>query len=242
MTRGPARPATRARAAVLVVLGALGVAGGATGCVTERQKSVAILEEGSLAPPEARAALVGGAGRGARGYRRPRSPASGAAATTTALDRPLPAVTEVATAELGADVVGERPAPEVAAQVVPAPFKTSAAPRAHAPVADVATLERRRRETFLACTTTIRAEKATLFVPARYAAEAVLTGTTRLTLRHLTIDAKTVKLVVRTDGSDDVSISARGDVSFHADRPASLIAEEGLKLLLVRNDGYTPLR
>ena len=34
----------------------------------------------------------------------------------------------------------------------------------------------------------------------------------------------------------------RGDVSFHADRPASVIAEEGLKTLLVRNDGYTPLR
>jgi hypothetical protein len=108
-------------------------------------------------------------------------------------------------------------------------------------VADVATLEQRQRETFLRCTTTIRAAKATMFVPPRYVAEAVVSQG-RLTLRHLTIEAPQVKLVARTDGSDDISISARGDVSFHADRPASVIAESGLKTLLVRNDGYTPLR
>ena len=45
----------------------------AAGCVSERRKTVAILEEGALAPPDAQAALVGGDGGPAPVYRRPRS-------------------------------------------------------------------------------------------------------------------------------------------------------------------------
>lgn len=242
MTRGPARSVAATLATTLAtVAAALGVAVATGGCVTQREKTVALLEEGAFAPPEARAALVGGAGDPARGYRRPRS---GAAASH---ERRPAEVAPDGGGDGGVDGGGPAAPPaarakEPAVRVDPAPVKTSSAPPAHEAVADVATLQRRQRETFLTCTTTIRAEKATLFVPPRYAAEAVLDGTSRLTLRRLTIEARQVKLVLRTDGSDDVSISARGEVSFHADRPASVIAETGLKALLVRNDGYTPLR
>jgi hypothetical protein len=242
------------------VVGAGLLALATTGCVSERHKTVAILEEGALAPPDATAALVGGDGRASSGYRRPRSKASGreprsdaahggtreeagvrvpdAADGTDDGDREARAATGDAFAAPG---LAPRSEPRTAEPSVPAAVKTTAAPPAHEPVADVATLEQRQRETFLRCTTTIRAAKATLFVPPRYGPEAVV-GDRRLTLRRLTIEASQVRLVLRTDGSDDISISARGDVSFHADRPASVIAESGLKTLLVRNDGYTPLR
>ena len=263
VTRGPARADVRAAARPAVRLaGACLVAFVAAGCVSERRKTVAILEEGALAPPAAQAALVGGDGGPAPVYRRPRSKGArrdappdgvrggaGMDAARRAADAtggPDAGDREARPASAGASAVpdvGSRPEPRATSAATPAPaaIKTTAAPPAHEPVADVATLEQRRRETFLRCTTTIRAAKATMFVPPRYVAEAVVSQG-RLTLRHLTIEAPQVKLVARTDGSDDISISARGDVSFHADRPASVIAESGLKTLLVRNDGYTPLR
>ncbi len=269
MTRGPARADVRAAARPAVRLaGACLVAFVAAGCVSERRKTVAILEEGALAPPDAQAALVGGDGGPAPVYRRPRSKGArrdapsdgvrggaGMDAARRAADPtggPDAGDREARPATAGASAapdVGSRPearARSMSARAAPttsgpAAVKTTAAPPAHEPVADVATLEQRQRETFLRCTTTIRAAKATMFVPPRYVAEAVVSQG-RLTLRHLTIEAPQVKLVARTDGSDDISISARGDVSFHADRPASVIAESGLKTLLVRNDGYTPLR
>lgn len=262
VTRGPARADVRAAARPAVRLaGACLVAFVAAGCVSERRKTVAILEEGALAPPDAKAALVGGDGGPAPVYRRPRSkgarrdaPSDGvrggagadavvragdATGSPGTRDREARPASEDPSAVPGPRS-GARPA-EPTVVATPVAVKTTAAPPAHEPVADVATLEQRRRETFLRCTTTIRAAKATMFVPPRYVAEAVVSEG-RLTLRHLTIEAPQVKLVARTDGSDDISISARGDVSFHADRPASVIAESGLKTLLVRNDGYTPLR
>ncbi len=60
VTRGPAHSVTRSSTAVRRALVVLGIAAVATGCVSQRPKSVAILEEGALAPPDARAALVGG--------------------------------------------------------------------------------------------------------------------------------------------------------------------------------------
>jgi hypothetical protein len=70
----------------------------------------------------------------------------------------------------------------------------------------------------------------------------VATGNAVLTLRRLTVRAARLTLVARDDGAPDVSLSARGRVSFHADLPASVIDERDLKSLLLRNDGYTPLR
>jgi hypothetical protein len=37
-------------------------------------------------------------------------------------------------------------------------------------------------------------------------------------------------------------VSARGDVSFRSDQAASVVEERGLRSLLLRNDGYVPLR
>jgi hypothetical protein len=142
-----------------------------------------------------------------------------------------------------------------------ATVRTSSAPPAHQPLADGMSIEQMMRETFLSCDTVLSAATATLFVPARYAPEVELSGISvvytgpgrrtatagTLRLRRLTIHARTLTLVVRGAGAtaendEDVSITARGDVSFEADRPASAITERHLRTLLVRNDGYTPLR
>jgi len=138
-----------------------------------------------------------------------------------------------------------------------APVKASAAPPAHARMAPGASLEQRARETFLAAETTIDAESATVYLPPAYAGEASLAGaavadagagrrtadgSAVLTVRRLTVRARRVTLVVRSDGLPDVQVAARGAVSLRSDQPASVVEETGLRSLLLKNDGYVPLR
>jgi outer membrane murein-binding lipoprotein Lpp len=166
-------------------------------------------------------------------------------------------------AVVAAERAAERPPAPAAARATPAavvrtpPAGSAAAPPAHRPLAAGRTLEDVARERFLEATTTIDAEKATITVPARYAAEATLSGTTTredgpgrrvaegvavLSLRRLTVRARRIVLVARDDGGSDVQISARGNVVLKSDQPASVVEETGLRSLLLTNDGYVPLR
>jgi hypothetical protein len=140
------------------------------------------------------------------------------------------------------------------------PAERRAAPvsyAAHRPLPVGASLEERARERFLGSETTVVAREATVYVPERYAREASLRGASVeekgpgrrvavgdavLTLRRLTVRAASVTFVVRRDGKDDVQLSARGEVSFRSDQPASVLEESGLRGLLLRNDAHTPLR
>jgi hypothetical protein len=127
----------------------------------------------------------------------------------------------------------------------------------HRPLEAGVSLEQALREKFLNALTTVEAEKATLYLPPALAAQArltganvveeapgrrVATGSAVLVLRRLTVRAARLTLVARDDGTPDVSLHARGRVTFHADLPASVIEERDLKSLILRNDGYTPLR
>lgn len=236
------------------------------GCVHRRDKQLVYVEEGALAPRDAAAHRPRALDR-----RRPRTPPPDADPAAAAALRTVAAARDdgVAAAE-GPDAKGVRapgdapgPAPSTRPPDGHAPGVADASdptpgpppPPAHRALAEGVRLEDVAREVLFACETTVVAEKATLYVPPRYAAEATLSGATVvdagpgrrtatlgvLRLRRLEVRARTLSLVVRTDG-DDVSLTARGDVSFRAERPASVIDERGLKTLLVRNDGYTPLR
>jgi hypothetical protein len=111
------------------------------------------------------------------------------------------------------------------------------------------------REKYLASQTTIDAEQATVYLPAAFSPEAFLTGAAVaeesagrrvatgdavLVVRRLTVRARRLTLVVRSE--EDVQVTARGDVSFVTFQGSATLAERGLRSLLVRNDGYTPLR
>ena len=248
----------------------------ATACVHQREKPLAILPEGALAP-DAR-----GATTGPRPARRPsgvptaqlcsyvpRSVAGGDDMPAVSSDEPA-AVTSSSARGDGAHRAqsSERARQESAtaladhARSSDATVATdglvrhSSAPPAHQAIAADVSLEQVAREAFLSCDSSVVAEKAAVFVPARYAPEIQLTGLAvespspgrrvasagALRLRRLTVRAASLTVTVRDDGREDFSIQARGDVSFDADRPASVIAERHLKMLLVTNDRYTPLR
>ena len=63
-----------------------------------------------------------------------------------------------------------------------------------------------------------------------------------LTVRNLTVRARRVTLVLRPEAGADFQVSARGAASLHSDQPSSLLEETGLRSLLLKNDGYVPLR
>ena len=199
------------------------------GCVHSREKTVAVLHDGVFAPRD-----------GEWDPATPRPP--GDRPQTIAVSAPAPSPIggdgwDAASPSGSIPREAPRPPASEAGPVV----RSSSAPLAHRPLAGGRSLEQRAREVCLDCETLVEADKATLYVAPALAAEARLEGRV-LTLRRLTIRAQTLKLVARTDGRGDVSISARGSVRFRSDRPASIIDEEGLKSLLVTNDGYTPLR
>ena len=148
------------------------------------------------------------------------------------------------------------PANAAPAAAPPPPVVRAAAPPAHRPIAATTSLADVAREKFLASVTEVGAQRATLYVPAAYAAEVSLTGATVsddapgrrtatgsavATLRHLTVRGAQVTVVVR-EGDPDLQLTARGDVSLRSDPPASALDETGLKALFLKNDGYTPLR
>lgn len=208
------------------------------GCVSERHKALVMIPEGAFAPRDEGA---GDPRPGLPDERAPRTEATSLAGMWVPPESRIPRPPDAA--------------PEAPAQDVP---REVAGPYAgHRPLADGVSLEQAMRERFLTSATRVEAEKATLHVPPALAREATLTGAqvveegpgrrvatgnAVLTLRRLTVRAARLTLVARDDGAPDVSLSARGRVSFHADLPASVIDERDLKSLLLRNDGYTPLR
>jgi hypothetical protein len=207
------------------------VALGLAGCVTERKRTIPTYEGPLFA-------------RGDSGVVGEAAPAPRAAAKGRVAAR-APDVTPPTAAPGAPGPREERPARTV-----------SGGYAGHRPLPPGATLEERARERFLAHDTRVVAREATVYVPERYAREAALLGTSveaqggdrrvalgaaTLTLRRLTVRAAKVTLVARGDG-EPVQITARGDVSFRSDQPASLVEEEGLRGLLIRDDTHTPLR
>ena len=212
------------------------------GCVHERVKALVTVPAGAMAAGPAGPASVPPREREAY-RRRADTTATLASASADGWDSLAPGG-EGAVASSGAFERG----PAV---------KTSAAPPAHARLAPGASLEQRAREAFLNALTTIDAESATVYLAPGYASEASLAGaavtedrasrrtadgSAVLTIRRLTVRARRVTLVVRSDGLLDVQVAARGAVSLRSDQPASVVEETGLRSLLLRNDGYVPLR
>jgi len=243
------------------------------GCVHEREKVVGIVPEGALAPPQARGreTTESSWSRRAFGRRGGRGAAVVEEDTETSRRAFGGGGASRADAEVFFTSAASRPphefAPATATTVpvaeshsdraVPGPAVVrAAAPPAHRPIAATTSLEEVAREKFLVATTTVAAQRATLYVPAAYAAEVSLAGATVTddapgrrtatgsgvaTLRRLTVRAGQVTVVVR-EGNPDVQLTARGDVSLRSDQPASLLDEAGLRGLFLKNDGYTPLR
>jgi hypothetical protein len=236
------------------------------GCVHEREKVVGIVPEGALAPPSARDRADRESSWSERAFGRRRGRGAEAATADGGAPRwgrETVAAPRAETASFRAPTdAGSTPAFATAA--VEAPGRSTpepavartAAPAAHRAIAATTSLEDVAREKFLVATTTIAAQRATLYVPAAYAAEISLTGATVsddapgrrtatgtgvVTLRRLTVKAAQVTVVVR-DGNPDVQLTARGDVSLHSDQPASVLDETGLRSLFLKNDGYTPFR
>ena len=129
----------------------------------------------------------------------------------------------------------------VAVPVADRKIVVSDAGPAHRPIPAGETLEERERTKFLSSTTEVSADRVTLYVPRAMAGEVSREGATVARLRRLTVRAVRLSIVVR-DGNPDVQLTARGSVSLRSDQPASVIEESGLKSLLLKNDGYTPLR
>ncbi len=113
------------------------------------------------------------------------------------------------------------------------------------------------RERFLDHPTEIHAGSLTLVVPAALAAQARLTGAqlseptpgrrvaeggARLTCRELTLVGERITLRVRPPGSEDVQITARGEVELVSRQRDQVLRETGLKSLIVTNDQLMPLR
>ena len=217
-----------------------------SGCVHERSKEIVRVPEGALSrgvggpstvPPRERVAVERAEksdGWDALPARSEGVPAGGQAAATMADAVPMTAFIS-ASAEV----------------------KTSAAPRAHAKWAPGATAAQMAREKFLNAITTIDAEKVTVYVPAEYAAEVGLvgasvvhdgpgrrtaSGSAVLTLRRLTVRARRLTVSVKAESGGDFQVSARGAVSLESDQPSSLLSESGVRQLLLKNDGYVPLR
>ena len=258
----------RARRLVLVGLLAVPLAG-LSACVHEREKALVTLEDGALAPRGAAASSSGGGGSSRRGggaFDRRASISSGnEGGAGGGRGRSDDGASAVPALPVSAPVVDGAPASAAIAaaddggvRIVEGPrIGTSSAAPAHRPIPAGVSLERLAKEKFLSATTEIRAQKATLYLPAAYAAEASLQGATvteegpgrrtavggaTLVLRRLTIRAARLTLVSKSDPEADVQLSARGDVSLRSDQPASIVEETGLRSLLLRNDGYTPLR
>ena len=58
----------------------------------------------------------------------------------------------------------------------------------------------------------------------------------------LTLEGERITLRAREPGSDDVQITARGDVELVSRQGDQVLRETGLKSLIVTNDRLTPLR
>jgi hypothetical protein len=121
----------------------------------------------------------------------------------------------------------------------------------------VKSIEAMARERFLDHPTEVRADALTLVLPARLLAEARLTGAevtepgpgrrvaaggARLICRELTLVGERITVRTRSDGSEDVQITARGNVDFVSRRAEHVVREQGLRTLIVTNDALTPLR
>ncbi len=227
-------------------------------CVHERTKVVGNVPEGALAPPSPRDRASRESTWSERAFGRRRG--RGAEATSFEASRDAGPAPEFVPASYStapapaADAADAAAGPERSAP--PPAVVRSSAPPAHRAIPATTSLADVAREKFLVATTTVTAQRVTLYVPAAYAAEVSLLGAAVsddapgrrtaagsgvATLRRLTVKATQLTVVVR-DGNPDLQLTARGDVSLHSDQPASVLDESGLKSLFLKNDGYTPLR
>ncbi|MHC5012673.1 MAG: hypothetical protein ACYTG6_17295 [Planctomycetota bacterium] len=113
------------------------------------------------------------------------------------------------------------------------------------------------RERHLDHPTRIRGDRITFYCPPPYAREVRLTGdevretrpgrrmatgNARLLCRELTLEANRIVLRIRDDGSEDIQVTARGDVEFVTDQRGQTLSESGLRSLILTNDQVVPLR
>ena len=60
--------------------------------------------------------------------------------------------------------------------------------------------------------------------------------------RELLLEGEKVVLRVKDPTDLDVQITARGNVSFVTDQRGQVLRQDGVRILLITNDGVTPLR
>lgn len=113
------------------------------------------------------------------------------------------------------------------------------------------------RERFLDHPTRIQGGTITFYCPRRFASEVQLhgdeltdprpgrriaTGGAELTCRELRLDADRIVLRVQEEADADVQVTARGDVSFVTDQRGQVLRHDNVRILVITNDGVTPLR
>lgn len=113
------------------------------------------------------------------------------------------------------------------------------------------------RERFLDHPTRIKAGTITFYCPRRFASEVQLrgeeltdprpgrriaSGGAALTCRELRLDADRIVLRMQEEADADVQVTARGDVSFVTDQRGQILRHDHVRILVITNDGVTPLR
>ena len=113
------------------------------------------------------------------------------------------------------------------------------------------------RERFLDHPTRIQAGTITFYCPRRFAAEVrmqgqevtdpkpgrrIAVGDARLVCRELTLGAERVVLRIQDEPDAAVQVTARGDVSFVTDQRGQVLRHDHVRILVITNDGVTPLR
>lgn len=113
------------------------------------------------------------------------------------------------------------------------------------------------RERFLDHPTRIQGGSITFYCPRRFAAEIrlqgeevtdprpgrrIANGSARLVCRELRLDADRIVLRIREEADAAVQVTARGDVSFVTNQRGQVMRHEHVRILVITNDGVTPLR
>jgi len=144
-----------------------------------------------------------------------------------------------------------------AAPSLPVPTRrTTAAPREHG-APPTKRPEDSARERFLDHPTRIQAGTITFYCPRAFAAEVrmrgeeltdpkpgrrIAQGGAELTCRELTLRGNRIVLRIQEEVDAAVQVTARGDVSFVTDQRGQVLRHDHVRILVITNDGVTPLK
>lgn len=113
------------------------------------------------------------------------------------------------------------------------------------------------RERFLDHPTRVTGATITFYVPRQFASEVsmqgeevtdprpgrrIAKGSAHLVCRELRLDADRIILRIQEEPEAAVQVTARGDVSFVTDQRGQVLRHEHVRILVITNDGVTPLR